>query len=489
MIHDAWAVPRRQIAELRRAVARWNEAYGPFVSLTEDGRFAVRSQKHARLFEAFLRDLRKNGVKPRALGRDGTTVLLEAEMEQAEALLQARSVMDDLAGVAGRIAQLTSGAAVEAADALRKSYGGDAGDRWFSVAVEALDDIHDHIVKVREQMSRVVAALESGGSVADVGNEGFRSAGVDNEGRALPPPEPRRLKDEGESEPEKKEEREADTEGLLDLDLEPEEGSDEEEQEETDENEETELDADVIGNIGGSRVMRRRRKLIGEGLVLRARPGGRVRAQAAVALAECAGNMDYEHDMGGYRSAMVLEFGPVRVTVYGDASFVEERPGEGPKVRAPLQRMEGWIDADSMVSVSRSPEDPEAMRFVVKDDTGKEKMLEYAPRLGVVRGPRSLVRAFIAGMRLEEKWGKETIPPPSEAGRWTGYTVDELCGILSDVYRGKNRRRGGKPVDPREVNFAIRAKSGWRSVYRACGWSKEYYDGLRKRRQEKTRGR
>jgi hypothetical protein len=85
-------------------------------------------------------------------------------------------------------------------------------------------------------------------------------------------------------------------------------------------------------------------------------------------------------------------------------------------------------------------------------------------------GVRNLMRkekeATTNGLKKEAKWGEET--EVTNPGKWTGYTKEELVSKRDAAKsRQEKRKEEGKAVDPkdtsllRELNFAIRAKSGW----------------------------
>ena len=68
----------------------------------------------------------------------------------------------------------------------------------------------------------------------------------------------------------------------------------------------------------------------------------------------------------------------------------------------------------------------------------------------------------------EAKWGKPTEVSPKEKGKWKGYSLSELKKKRNAAKkRQENRKKKGKKTNPkdtellRELNFAIRAKTGW----------------------------
>jgi len=72
------------------------------------------------------------------------------------------------------------------------------------------------------------------------------------------------------------------------------------------------------------------------------------------------------------------------------------------------------------------------------------------------------------GWLKEAKWGKPTEVSPEEQGKWSGYSLDQLKKKRNAAKkRQKKRRENGKKADRkdtellRELNFAIRAKTGW----------------------------
>ena len=74
-------------------------------------------------------------------------------------------------------------------------------------------------------------------------------------------------------------------------------------------------------------------------------------------------------------------------------------------------------------------------------------------------------------LEKEAKWGKKDVVNPKEKGKWKGYTQEELKSKLSKAKeRQKKRKEKGNKADPkdteliRELNFALRAKTGWGKV-------------------------
>ena len=71
-----------------------------------------------------------------------------------------------------------------------------------------------------------------------------------------------------------------------------------------------------------------------------------------------------------------------------------------------------------------------------------------------------------AGWVKEAKWGKDI--EITNPGKWEGYTLEELRSKRDAAKsRQEKRKEDGKAVDKsdtsllRELNFAIRAKTGW----------------------------
>lgn len=75
------------------------------------------------------------------------------------------------------------------------------------------------------------------------------------------------------------------------------------------------------------------------------------------------------------------------------------------------------------------------------------------------------------GWMKKAKWDTETKTPESEKGKWKGYSKEELTSKLNKAKeRNKKRREKGEKADPkdteliRELQFALRAKTGWGKV-------------------------
>lgn len=75
-------------------------------------------------------------------------------------------------------------------------------------------------------------------------------------------------------------------------------------------------------------------------------------------------------------------------------------------------------------------------------------------------GPAKNVCGLKESTNLTEKWGKEVKINPSEKGKWSKYTVYQLCKKYKALKNKENKTEKEKGM-LRELAFAIRAKMGW----------------------------
>ena len=66
---------------------------------------------------------------------------------------------------------------------------------------------------------------------------------------------------------------------------------------------------------------------------------------------------------------------------------------------------------------------------------------------------------------VNEKWGEETTVSPSEKGKYTGKTIEELRKSYNALKSSGPHHKGSPEYGRmRELAFAIRAKTGWGGV-------------------------
>lgn len=66
---------------------------------------------------------------------------------------------------------------------------------------------------------------------------------------------------------------------------------------------------------------------------------------------------------------------------------------------------------------------------------------------------------------INEKWGKETKVAPSEKGKYKGKSESELKSELAKINKSGPHKKGSPEYEKmKELQFAIRAKSGWGKV-------------------------
>lgn len=61
---------------------------------------------------------------------------------------------------------------------------------------------------------------------------------------------------------------------------------------------------------------------------------------------------------------------------------------------------------------------------------------------------------------LTEKWDTAVDTPPSLQGKWEGWTLQELRARKKKL-KDKTERTAAETKELRQLNFAIRAKTGW----------------------------
>jgi hypothetical protein len=81
-------------------------------------------------------------------------------------------------------------------------------------------------------------------------------------------------------------------------------------------------------------------------------------------------------------------------------------------------------------------------------------------------------RSEIEALVKSAKWGKEDVVDPKEKGKYKGKTQKELRSTLSkakkqqEAYKKNNDGKAKQELTDkiRELNFALRAKTGWGDV-------------------------
>lgn len=79
-----------------------------------------------------------------------------------------------------------------------------------------------------------------------------------------------------------------------------------------------------------------------------------------------------------------------------------------------------------------------------------------------------MTRAFVLAQRLgniTEKWGGDTELNPKKTGMWSGWSQEDLRAERSKLKsEGPHEAGSAKATRLKEVNFALRAKTGWGKV-------------------------
>ena len=75
---------------------------------------------------------------------------------------------------------------------------------------------------------------------------------------------------------------------------------------------------------------------------------------------------------------------------------------------------------------------------------------------------QDLLRDYI---NIVEKWGTPTKVAPSERGKYKGRSIEDLRSSLAALKKSGPHKKGSAEYGRmRELQFAIRAKSGWGKV-------------------------
>lgn len=94
--------------------------------------------------------------------------------------------------------------------------------------------------------------------------------------------------------------------------------------------------------------------------------------------------------------------------------------------------------------------------------------IEESVREDASRGELARVQE-LAGIKdseeLDEKWGVSTTVSPSEKGKYTGKSLADLRSSLAALKKSGPHKQGSPEFGRmRELQFAIRAKTGWGKV-------------------------
>jgi hypothetical protein len=68
-------------------------------------------------------------------------------------------------------------------------------------------------------------------------------------------------------------------------------------------------------------------------------------------------------------------------------------------------------------------------------------------------------------LRLSEKWGIKDVVDPREKGKYKGWSQEDLKSAVSKLKKSGPHKEGSIEYGRmRELQFALRAKSGWGKV-------------------------
>lgn len=73
---------------------------------------------------------------------------------------------------------------------------------------------------------------------------------------------------------------------------------------------------------------------------------------------------------------------------------------------------------------------------------------------------RRYLNIIVESSKLDEKWGVDVKTPERLKGKWEGWTLAELRKRKKQLM-AKETRTPAETKEVRQINFAIRAKTGW----------------------------
>lgn len=97
------------------------------------------------------------------------------------------------------------------------------------------------------------------------------------------------------------------------------------------------------------------------------------------------------------------------------------------------------------------------LAFAIRAKSGWGKVKEYDVAEDMLRVTQ------VEESAVEEKWGVETRPAAKDVGKWEGWTMAELRARKKRLM-DKPSRTPAETKEVRQINFALRAKSGWGKV-------------------------
>lgn len=65
--------------------------------------------------------------------------------------------------------------------------------------------------------------------------------------------------------------------------------------------------------------------------------------------------------------------------------------------------------------------------------------------------------------KVEEKWSNPAFIPEKEKGKHSGKTIEELKSAREKL-KAKKERTAAETSELKSINFAIRARTGWKSI-------------------------
>lgn len=72
---------------------------------------------------------------------------------------------------------------------------------------------------------------------------------------------------------------------------------------------------------------------------------------------------------------------------------------------------------------------------------------------------------FVDFLTFDEKWGVKDAVNPAEKGKYKGVDAEEMRSKLAKLKASGPHKKGSKEYgEMRELQFALRAKSGWGKV-------------------------
>lgn len=119
-----------------------------------------------------------------------------------------------------------------------------------------------------------------------------------------------------------------------------------------------------------------------------------------------------------------------------------------------------YIDIINAVPVEEKVDNPYAVGMAVA-----KKKYGYGEKPAHDLPKKVIKKAHEIAKKVDEKWGTETTVSPSEKGKYTGNSVEELRKSYNALKASGPHAKGSTEYGRmKELAFAIRAKTGWGNI-------------------------